>query len=57
MVPIDVVEVSFQPSINLWSNKQFKAILQNVTFQEDIDEYATNDTEQFHDYDQEVITR
>lgn len=40
IVPIDVVE----------------AILQNVTFQEDIDEYATNDTEQFHDDDQEIIT-
>jgi len=41
MVPIEVVE----------------AILQNVTFQEDADEYAANDTDQFDDHDQEVITR
>ena len=41
MVPIEVVE----------------AILQNVTFQEDADEYAANDTDQFEDHDQDVITR
>ena len=34
-----------------------KAILQNVTFQEDADEYAANDTDQFDNDDQEVITR
>ena len=34
-----------------------QAILQNVTFQDDNDEFAANDTEQFEDDDQEVITR
>ena len=41
MVPIEVVE----------------AILQNVTFQDYADEYPANDTDQFEDHDQEVITR
>ena len=41
-----------------WFTKIIQAILQNVTFQDDTDEYAGNDTESYDENDQdEVITR